>query len=147
MTTLILLFLFSVLDFQHPPIPNLPCQEFTVTDLTEFAGSGCSMNPMDGYKNVPADLTVDWVETFNDQTNPSPPTTLQDLQQLQNSVVPMRMIDDNPVIPVPLCNSDLPQPIVTPEPPPIAILTIAVLVFLYLLFGYSRRLRYYHRRR
>jgi hypothetical protein len=101
------------------------------------------MNPMDGYKNVPADLKVDWVETFNDQTNPSPPTTLQDFQQQQDSVIPMRMIDDDPVIPVPPCNSDLPQPIVTPEPPPIAILIISGLVLLYLMFGYSRRLRYY----
>jgi hypothetical protein len=146
MTTLILLFLFSVLDFQHPPIPNLPCQEFTVTDLTEFAGSGCSMNPMDGYKNVPADLTVDWAETFNDQTNPSPLITLQNLQQQQDSITPMRMIGDNPVVPVPPPNPDPPQPIATPEPPPIAILTITGLALLYLLFGYSRRLRLYYRK-
>jgi hypothetical protein len=104
------------------------------------------MNPMDGYENVPSDLTVDWTETFKDQTNPSPPTTLQDFQQQQDSVVPMRMIDNNLVIPVPPCNPDPPQPIVTPEPPPIAILTISRLALLYLLFGYSRRLRHYHRR-
>ncbi|MDR2705407.1 MAG: hypothetical protein LBC02_06485 [Planctomycetaceae bacterium] len=142
--TLILLFLFLLLDLQHLPIPNIPYQEFTVLDPTELAGLGCSMNPMDGYENVPSDLTVDWADTFKDQTNPSPPTTLQDLQRQQDSVVPMRMIDDNPVVPNPPSSPDPPQPIATPEPPPIAILTISGLALLYLLFGYSRRLRHYH---
>jgi hypothetical protein len=144
--TLILLFLFLVLDLQHSSIPDLPHQDFTVTDLTELAWLGCSMNPMDGYENVPSDLTVDWAETFKDQTNPPPPTTLQDFQQQQDSITPMRMIDDDPVVPIPPSNPDPPQPIVTPEPPPIAILTIAGLALLYLLFGYSIRLRYYQRR-
>jgi hypothetical protein len=98
---------------------------------------------MDGYENVPSDLTVDWAETFKDQTNPSPTTTLQDLQQ-QNTITPMRMIDGDSA-PIPN-HPDPPQPITTPEPPPIAILTIAGLALLYLLFGYSRRLRYYQRR-
>jgi hypothetical protein len=144
--TLILLFLFLVLDFQHIPIQDLPYQNFTVTDLAELAWLGCSMNPMDGYENIPSDLTADWSETFKNQTNPSPPTTLQDFQQQQGSVTPMRMIDDNLVVPVPPSNPDPPQPIATPEPPPIAILAIAGLALLYLLFGYSRHMRLYYRK-
>jgi hypothetical protein len=103
------------------------------------------MNLMDGYENVPSDLTVDWAETFHAQTNPSPPTSLQDFQQQQNSVTPMRMIDDNLVVPVPPSNPDPPQPITTPEPPPLVILAIAGLALLYLLFGYSQRMRLYYR--
>jgi hypothetical protein len=140
--TLILLFLFLLLDLQHPALPDIPYQEFTVTDLTELAWSGCSMNPMDGYENIPADLTVDWADTFKEQTNPSPTTTLQDLG-LQNTIAPMRMIPNNIGIPVMPPDPELPQPIATPEPPPIAILTITGLALLYLIFGYSRRLRQY----
>ena len=143
--TLILLFLFLVLDFQHPPIPDLPYQDFRVTDLTEFAWLGCSMNPMDGYENVPTDLTVDWADTFKDQTNSPTVPSLQEFQS-QRSVAPMRMIDDNPGIPVAPPDPNPPQPVATPEPPPIAMLTLAGLALLYLLFGYSRRLRLYYRK-
>jgi hypothetical protein len=143
--TLILLFLLLVLDLQHSPIPDLPHQDFTVTDLTELAWLGCSMNPMDGYENIPSDLTVDWAETFKEPTNQPLATTLQEFPS-QNTITPMRMIDDNPGIPVAPPNPDPPQPIATPEPPPIAMLMIAGLALLYLLFGYSRRLQLYYRK-
>jgi hypothetical protein len=133
--------LFLLLDFQHLSVPDLPYQEFTVTDISELAYAGCSMNPMDGGENVPADLTVDWADTLNDQTNSPPSTSLQDLQS-QNEMTALRMIDD-PVVPIPLPNPAPPQPIATPEPHPIAILTLCGIALLYLLFGYSRRLRYY----
>ncbi|MDR1141301.1 MAG: hypothetical protein LBL62_06395 [Planctomycetaceae bacterium] len=54
----------------------------------ELAWSGCSMNPMDGYENIPADLTVDWTDVFKEQTNPLPTTTLQYLSS-QNAVASM----------------------------------------------------------
>jgi hypothetical protein len=140
MTLLFLLFL--VLDFQCSPVTDLPYQDFRVTDISELAFAGCSMNPMDGYETIPADFTTDWVETFNDQTNTPTSTPLQDLES-QNVVAPMRMIDDNPVIPP--SPPESPQPIATPEPPPIAILALCGIALLYLLFGYSRRMRLYRR--
>jgi hypothetical protein len=101
------------------------------------------MNPMDGYETIPADFTTDWVETFNDQTNTPTSTPLQDLES-QNAVAPMRMIDDSGA-PIPSPRPESPQPIATPEPPPIAILTLCGIALLYLLFGYSRRMRLYYR--
>jgi hypothetical protein len=139
---LILFLLLLLLDLQHSALPDIPYQEFTVTDLTELSWSGCSMNPMDGYENIPTDLTIDWADTFKEQTNPSSLTSLQDLG-LQNAMTSTRMIPNNIDIPVAPPDPEPPKPISTPEPPSVAILTITGLALLYLIFGYSRRLRQY----
>ncbi|MDR1140394.1 MAG: hypothetical protein LBL62_01790 [Planctomycetaceae bacterium] len=70
---------------------------------------------------------------------------LQDLG-LQNAMTSTRMIPNNIGIPVAPPDPEPPKPVSTPEPPSVAILAITGLALLYLIFGYSRRLRLYYRK-
>jgi hypothetical protein len=127
---MILLFLF--LDIQYLPVSECPNQDFTVTEIKELSLTGCTFSPSGGTNNV--DLTVDWVDPLKEQMETSLPMTLQELQP-SASVIPMRMIADEPQIPVTLPKNH--------EPPSVAILTMTGLALLYLIFGFSRRLRQY----
>jgi hypothetical protein len=129
MTMLLLLLLF--LDLQHPPLPDLPLHGFTVTNVKEQTLHGCIFTPSDGGNNN-IDLTVEWADSFKDQTvQPLTFTIPPDIQ-----IVPCQITMCDHCIPTP---PEKPKPTATPEPPTIAILSITGLVLLYLIFGHLRR--------
>jgi hypothetical protein len=129
-----------LLDFQATRTADVLNNDFRVTEIEEPALTGCAMTPNNG--------------TLNDMILIQPPYHLPDDEPLQWDVPQASVSAQNttemrilrmpfpPAVP-----PELPQPpqqplVATPEPPPIAILTITGLALLFLLFGRRIRCRF-----
>jgi hypothetical protein len=142
--TMIVIFLL-LLDFQATRTADIPNSDFRVTEIEEPALTGCAMTPNNGTLNdviliqAPYHLPDDEPFRFDtpQQGDLSNNTTDRD-KSLQRTV--QRMLFPPVAPPEP---PEPPQPpVTTPEPPPIAILTITGLALLFLLFGRRIRCRF-----
>lgn len=145
-TTLFLLFL-TILDFQHPPIPDSIEKQFVVTELVDQTTTGCATNPSSGGGLSNHFIEVDYVN-HNDPHDSAMTVSALPADYLHNAT-------DTPVVPVmrPHDPSGKPEkplseksPVaVVPEPPTAAILTVSAIVLLFFLFGRRKKERLYRR--
>lgn len=136
---LTLIFL-GLTGLQRTAIPDDIVREFVVTTIVDETTADCSTPPGGGARFVGDPFEIDWVIPADLESGelplPAPTLTINSPysgypgRHLNGSVNSIATRSPDPQMPDP--------PIMTPEPPPVAILTLTGVMLIYLLFGRKR---------